>query len=52
MITYNLGLNILLVPEFWQLYFLVFEFQFALQMVPQFLKKIELVPQSNFLSKN
>jgi hypothetical protein len=33
------GLNTLLVPELCQLYFLVPEFQFASQMIPQFLKK-------------
>jgi hypothetical protein len=41
--TYNL--------EFWKLYFLIPEFQFASQMVPQFWEKTELVPQLSFPSK-
>jgi hypothetical protein len=47
-----LGLNTFLVPEFSQLYFLVIEFQFASQIIPQFWKKIKLVPRLSFSSKN
>jgi hypothetical protein len=46
------GLNTFLVIEFRQLYFLVLDFQFALQMVPQFWDKTKLIPQLSFLSKN
>jgi hypothetical protein len=38
--------------EFYKLYFLVLEFQFASQMVPQFWEKTELVPRLSFSSKN
>jgi hypothetical protein len=36
-----LGLNTFLVPEFWKLYFLVPEFQFASQMIHQFWEMTE-----------
>jgi hypothetical protein len=39
--TLNLGLNNFLVPEFWKFYFLVSEFQFASEMIPQFWKMTE-----------
>jgi hypothetical protein len=41
-----------MVPKFSQLYFLVSEFQFASQMIPQFLKITKLVPRLTSLSKN
>jgi len=46
------GLNTFLVLEFWKLYFLIPEFQFASQIVSPFWKKTKLVPQSSFPSKN
>jgi hypothetical protein len=44
----KLRVKYILVIEFWKLYFLVSEFQFALQMVPQFWKKTKLVFQLSF----
>jgi hypothetical protein len=41
-----------MVPEFWILYFLIPEFQFASQIVPTFWENAKLVHQSSFPSKN